>query len=77
MADGRDRDDLDFPEFPPLDETGTVDLWQLEVNRSMTPTQRMRQYEVFAEMYEAFKKAGAKHYGFDPSVDPTSERGRG
>jgi len=54
---------IEFPDYPPLDETGTVDLWQLEANLAMTPAQRMKQLENFMELARAMREAGKRFYG--------------
>jgi hypothetical protein len=71
MAGENDNDGrIDFPDYPPLDESGTVDLWQLESNLALTPAQRMRQLDGFLELCQAMKRAGKKHYDQLSSVDP-------
>ena len=70
MADEPKAERIDFPDYPPLDETGTVDLWQIEANLALTPAQRMKQLEGFLELYHAMRRAGQKHYNELPSTDP-------
>jgi hypothetical protein len=67
---GDDEARIDFPEYPPLDESGTVDLWQIEANLALTPAQRIRQFENFMELARAMREAGKKHYGELPAADP-------
>jgi len=64
-ADEMNNEDerVEFPDYPPLDETGTVDLWQLEANLAMTPAQRMKQLENFMELARAMREAGKRFYG--------------
>jgi hypothetical protein len=70
MADEPKAERIDFPDYPPLDETGTVDLWQIEANLALTPAQRMKQLEGFLELYQAMRRAGQKHYDELPPTDP-------
>ncbi|HVT91065.1 MAG TPA: hypothetical protein VHD56_19590 [Tepidisphaeraceae bacterium] len=45
--------------FPPTDETGDVDLFQIEYHLSLTPAQRLKQIEEFAEfIFDAWKARG-------------------
>jgi hypothetical protein len=68
MADESERNA--FPDYPPLDESGMVDLPQVEANLALTPSRRIKQLEGFLELYEAMRRAGTKHYDQLPSVDP-------
>ena len=70
MAEQRDDERIDFPDYPPTDESGMVDVWQIEANLAMTPAQRMKQLEGFLELYDAMRRAGNKHYDELPSIDP-------
>jgi hypothetical protein len=70
MADDVGEDRIEFPDYPPLDETGTVDLWQIEANLALTPAQRMKRFEAFLELCQAMRAAGAKHYGDVSATDP-------
>ena len=72
MAEAPD-DPADFPEYPELDPTGHVDLAQIDCNLMLTPAERNRQHEMFLEMARAFRRAGIRHYGFDPALDPPAE----
>jgi hypothetical protein len=63
MADERADERIEFPDYPPMDETGMVDLWQLQANLALTPAQRMKQLEGFLELYQAMRRAGQKYYG--------------
>ena len=69
-ADEPDTERIDFPDYPPLDETGTVDLWQIEASLALTPAQRMRQFESFLELCQTLRAAGQKHYGDLSATDP-------
>ena len=60
---------IHFPDYPPMDESGTVDLWQLEENLRLTPQERMKRFAQFAELCDAFRAAGRKHYG---QIPPTN-----
>jgi hypothetical protein len=72
MAESESEPDV-LPEFPELDPTGHVDLAQIDCNLMLTPAERIRQHEMFLEMARAFRRAGMRHYGFDPSLDPPAE----
>jgi hypothetical protein len=63
MPEPSDEELVDFPDYPPLDETGMVDLWQIEANLAMTPAQRIQKFARFLEVQEAFRRAGKKLYG--------------
>jgi hypothetical protein len=65
-----DEERIEFPEFPPMDETGSVDLWQLEANLALTPAQRIKQFENFMELARAMRQAGKKYYGELSAADP-------
>jgi hypothetical protein len=58
-----------FPDYPPMDETGTVDLWQIEYNLSLSPAERLKRFEGFLELCQAFQKAGMKQHGHIPATD--------
>jgi len=70
MADDVGEDRIAFPDYPPLDETGTVDLWQIEANLALSAAQRMKQFDSFLELNQAMRAAGAKHYGDLSATDP-------
>jgi len=69
-GDETDTERIDFPDYPPLDETGTVDLWQIEASLALTPAQRMKQFESFLELCQTLRAAGQKHYGDLSATDP-------
>jgi hypothetical protein len=73
MAEPRDFDPAELPEYADMDPTGHVDLAQIDCNLALTPAERIRQYEMFLEMARAFRQAGMRHYGFDPALDPPAE----
>ena len=52
--------------FPPTDESGGVDLEQIDHNLSLTPEQRFRQYFQWLEFVRIVREAGKRHYGVDP-----------
>ena len=70
MADETDQERIDFPDYPPMDETGMVDLWQIEESLSLTPAQRMRRFEEFLIFSYALRKAGMKLHGDISETDP-------
>ena len=70
MAGKTEDERIDFPDYPPLDESGMVDLRQLEANLALTPGQRMKQLEGFLELCQAMRRAGTKHYEQLSLVDP-------
>ena len=72
MAGDAAQTRIAFPDYPPLDETGTVDLWQIEANLALTPAQRIKQFEGFLELCQAFRKAGMKHHGDISATDPAA-----
>lgn len=61
---------VEMPDYPPMDETGTIDIWQLKALQALTPQERMRQFEGFVELFAAFREAGRKYYGELPPIDP-------
>ena len=70
MAENEVRRIIGFPDYPPTDETGNVDLWQIECNLALTPAQRIKRFEAFLEFCQTLRKAGMKHYGNLPASDP-------
>lgn len=60
---------LDENGFPPTDESGDVDLSQIEYHLDLTVDQRLDQLEAFTEFAEAARKARISLYGSDPA-DP-------
>jgi hypothetical protein len=50
------------------DETGDVDLEQIEYNLSLTPSQRMEQYFQWLEFMEIAREAGRKLHGVEPGT---------
>jgi hypothetical protein len=62
MADQASDETIDFPDYPPLDETGMADIWQIRANLSMTPADRIQKFLRFLELQEAIKRAGKAHY---------------
>ena len=57
--------------FPPTDESGDVDLNQLEWNLRLTTAERLRRAEAIREFTEAARLDRIRRYGFDPA-DPGS-----
>jgi hypothetical protein len=73
MADESKEAHVDFPDYPPMDETGMVDLWQIEANLALTPAQRIKKFLGFLKLQSAMRRGGMKYYGNLPSSDsPTS-----
>jgi hypothetical protein len=64
---------LDENGFPPTDETGDVDLEQIEHNLSLTPAERIRRNSASAEFVAAARRARIRMYGFDPADPETTE----
>ncbi len=60
---------LDENGFPPTDETGDVDLNQIEWNLRLTPAQRLERTNSIREFSEAARLDRIRRYGFDPA-DP-------
>lgn len=60
---------VDMPDYPPMDESGWVDLTQIKANLALTPAQRMKQFEGFLELAAAMREAGRKYYGDLPAID--------
>ena len=57
--------------FPPTDESGDVDLNQLEWNLRLAPAERLRRIAAIREFTEAARLDRIRRYGFDPA-DPGS-----
>ena len=60
---------LDMPDYPPMDESGWVDLTQIQANLALTPAQRMKQFEGFLELAKVMREAGRRYYGNLPPID--------
>lgn len=60
---------LDARGMPPTDETGDVDINQIEWNLRLTPAERLRHTEAIREFTEAARRDRIRRYGFDPA-DP-------
>lgn len=73
MAAPDDFNPADLPLFPPTDETGDVDLWEIRRNLSLTPTQRIEENDRFAEFVEVVREGGRRFYGADHR-DPQKTR---
>jgi hypothetical protein len=52
-----------LPLYPPMDESGNVDLSHIEYNLSLTPAQRWRQHARALELVLALRAAGEKLHG--------------
>lgn len=73
MSTANSHDPIDFPDFPPLDESGTVDLWQIRYNLSLTPEMRMEQYFQWMEFVNDVREAGARYYGVESRATSAPE----
>jgi hypothetical protein len=60
---------LDDRGFPLTDETGDVDINQIEWNLRLTPAERLRRAEAIRGFAEAARADRIRRYGFDPA-DP-------
>jgi hypothetical protein len=60
---------LDDHGFPPTDESGDIDLNQLEWNLRRTPAERLHAAAAIREFTEAARRDRIRRYGFDPA-DP-------
>ena len=56
----------DFPDFPEMDTTGTVDLGQLEDSLRLTPAQRLRRLDEWLRFISAAHRAFEKRHGIHP-----------
>ncbi len=59
MAEKSSDEIVDFPDYPPLDETGMVGLWQIEANLAMTPAGRIAKFSRFLEFQNAILSGGS------------------
>jgi hypothetical protein len=73
MSDSGELNAAGFPDFPPTDETGDVDLTLLDYTLSLTPAERVRQAEEFSRFAEMVRQAGINHYGMDPRPPEEAE----
>ena len=55
------------------DESGEVDLEQIEHNLSLTPAQRIEQAQHWLELVELVRQAGRRHYGLERGDAPPAE----
>jgi hypothetical protein len=72
-AKPEELDALGQPRYPYMDESGTVDISQIECNLLLTPAERLQRHEDFLEIIDTFRKAGEKYYGRKYSTPSTSE----
>jgi hypothetical protein len=56
------------------DESGEVDLEQIEYNLSLTPAQRLQQLQDCVEFAISVRRAGEDVYGPIPSTAPDARR---
>jgi len=66
MANDADFDPRTLPDFPPMDESGWVDISQIEYSLSLTVAERIEKYFQWMEFVEMAREAGRKMYGMDP-----------
>jgi hypothetical protein len=72
MADINELNPADWPRFPPTDESGDVDLWMLEHNRSLTPAQRLRAHAAALALVRALERARDNRLGRSSADSQTS-----
>ena len=73
MPDSDELNPADFPDFPPTDETGDVDLTLLDYTLSLSASERVRQAEELSQFLELVRQAGIRHYGMDPRPPEEAE----
>jgi len=54
-----------------------IDTALLEELATLTPAERMKRHDAALQLVLALRKAGTKHYGFDPRAVAAPERGEG
>jgi hypothetical protein len=59
-------------EKPRSSELGDADMSLLEYLWSLTPAERLVRHEQALELVRALRRAGQRHYGFDPRSPPTA-----
>ncbi len=64
---------LDVNGFPRTDETGEVDLEQIEFNLSLTPQERFEQYFEWMEFADVLRAAGRRFYGVETRAAEAAE----
>jgi hypothetical protein len=63
MSDDTKPEELDVigqPRYPYMDESGTVDLSQIECNLMLTPAERLRRHDEFRIFVEQARRANEK-----------------
>jgi hypothetical protein len=50
-----------------------IDMGQLEFLLTLSPAERLSRHEIVRPLIIAARKAGIKHYGFDPRLAGTPE----
>ncbi len=64
---------LDARGMPPTDQTGDVDVNQIEWNLRLTPAERLRRVDAIREFTEAARLDRIRRYGFDPADSGPAE----
>ncbi len=64
---------LDNRGFPQTDESGDVDVNQIEWNLRLTPAERLRRADAVREFTEAARRDRIRRYGFDPADAGSAE----
>jgi hypothetical protein len=72
MKTSQETDHLHLPNYPPMDETGTVDLSQIDVNLSLTPAERIRRFADFLDLCEVFRAGMKRHEQISKSDSPAA-----
>lgn len=53
---------LEMPDYPPSDESGNVDLWQIQEALNWTPTERIRRHDEFRAFLRSVRTAFLKQH---------------
>jgi hypothetical protein len=61
------------PDFPELDESGTVDIAQIEHNLRLTPGQRLDRLDEWIRFIRSAQRSFQRRHGFDPTDLGTPE----
>jgi hypothetical protein len=67
MSGAPELNPADFPDFPPMDPTGTVDLEQLQSNLFLTPAERLRRHDHWLRFVKAIHRDFRKRHGIEPA----------
>jgi len=72
-AKPEELDALGQPRYPYMDESGTVDISQIECNLLLTPAERLQRHGEFLRFVQSVRKAGQKYHGISASAPETFE----